>query len=151
MKRLLTLASAALVLLIGAGAGAGGDDRGTLIVTATGFKNHDGDAIVALYENGAHWLDIGKAYRTDKVSMKKMKKGTVRFTLRNVPYGEYGLTVLHDENENGRLDMRWVPYPKPLEYGGISNNWIRSGKPEYSKAKFKLNRRIMSLRIIMRK
>jgi hypothetical protein len=40
-----------------------------------------------------------------------------------------------------------VPYPSPEEGGGVSNNYIRAGKPEYSKAKFDFERSLMSVRI----
>lgn len=150
MRRIITASAIAIAFFV-PGAASADDESGTILVTATGFKSSDGQAIIALYKKGEHWLDIPRAYRSEKVPMTRLKKGTMRFKLRNVPYGEYGVTVLHDANSNGKLDMRWVPYPKPKEYGGISNNWVRNGKPEYSKAKFTFDRRIMSLRILMRK
>ncbi len=152
MKRLLLCGAAALMMILWTAPNAQADEpTGTIIVTAIGFKSTKGDAIVAIYKDGKHWLKISKSYRKQVVPMTKMKDGTMRFKLRRVPYGEYAVTVLHDKNRNGTLDMRWFPWPKPKEHGGVSNNWVRKGKPTYSKAKFDLNRRIMSLRIFMRR
>ena len=123
------------------------DGKGTLLVTAVGFKSSQGQAVVAVYRQGKGWLDLAKAFRIEKVPLDKLKDGSLRITFRDLPHGEYAVTVLHDQNGNGRMDMRWLPYPKPEEPGGASNNFIRSGKPEYSKAKFDFHRALMSVRI----
>lgn len=132
-----------------AGAAAWADDApdtGTIMVTAHGFASDKGQALVAVYRRGANWLEPGKAFR---LQVAPIEKGQVRVTFRDVPFDEYGITVLHDANKNDKMDMQWVPYPKPEEGGGVSNNWVRSGKPEYSKAKFELARSLMSVRIKM--
>ena len=117
---------------------------GTIIVSADGFEDDSGQAVVAVYRKGKGWLDLEKAYRKEIVPIKK---GRIMVKLADVPQGEYGITVLHDENKNGKMDMRWLPFPKPLEGGGVSNNYVRTGKPDYDKAKFVLARSFMSVRI----
>jgi uncharacterized protein (DUF2141 family) len=150
MGRYLLITSIVVGLAM-VGAAAYGDDTGdeetgTIIVTAVGFNSDKGQAVIGVYERGKNWLKLGKAFRTETVPIKN---GKISITLKGVPHDEYGITVLHDKNSNGKMDMRWVPYPKPKEGGGVSNNWVRSGKPEYSKAKFDLDRSFMSVRIKM--
>ena len=123
---------------------ASADDSGTIIVSANGFKDDSGQAIVAVYKKGEGWLDLKKSFRKETATIKN---GRVTVKLADVPHGEYGITVLHDRNKNGKMDMRWLPFPKPLEGGGVSNNYVRTGKPDYDKAKFVLERSFMSVRI----
>jgi uncharacterized protein (DUF2141 family) len=117
---------------------------GTIIISAVGFESQKGHAVVALYDSGDDWLDMNKAVRKEIVEIKGDR---INVTLRNVPHGVYAATVLHDANANGKMDMRWLPYPKPQEGAGISNNWTSTGKPDYDKAKFQFDRSLMSVRI----
>ena len=117
---------------------------GTIVVTGYGFKNGDGQAVVGVYRRGANWLNLAKAFKRYQVPIKN---GRIMVLVKNLPFDEYGITVLHDKNKNGRMDMRWLPFPKPREGGGISNNWVRRGKPKYEKAKFDFARGLMSVRI----
>ncbi len=153
-RKVMVWTGCVLTGLLMAASAAHGDDgdkkdeakTGTIMVSATGFKGKKGHAMVALYRGGKNWLTPSKAFRKEIVPIKD---GQIRVTLRDVPYDDYGLTVLHDANKNGTMDMRYFPYPKPEEGGGVSNNWVRKGKPEYAKAKFELSRALMSVRIKM--
>lgn len=62
---------------------------------------------------------------------------------------EYALQVLHDENGNGKMDLRLLPWPKPLEGGGFSNNYIPKSKPKYRRAAFDLAARELTVRVEM--
>lgn len=146
------LLSACVALLLGAivlafAAPAHAEPTGVLSVTAVDFNNDQGQAVVGVYRRGKSWLAIGGAFRVAKVAIKN---GKVSTTFKDLPHDEYAVAVVHDRNLNGKLDMSYVPYPSPEEGGGVSNNWIRSGKPEYGKAKFQLARALMSVRISMR-
>ena len=48
------------------------------------------------------------------------------------------------------MDMRILPYPKPKEGVGVTNNTFRAGPPEYEKAKFILIQPIVELTIVMK-
>jgi uncharacterized protein (DUF2141 family) len=137
---------AIVIAILSPGLARAEDGKGTLIVTAVGFKDDKGQAIVAVYKRGAGWLDLAKSFQLQKVAIKE---GKVSVKFKDLPYDQYGVTVLHDANMNNKMDMQWLPYPKPEEGGGVSNNYVRSGKPEYDKAKFDFARALMSLRITM--
>jgi uncharacterized protein (DUF2141 family) len=123
------------------------DGSGVISVTAVGFRGEKGEAVFSLYRRGKSWLSVGGAFRTTKVAIKN---GKASVSWKDVPHDQYAVAVVHDENGNGKLDMQYVPYPSPQEGGGVSNNWVRSGKPEYDKARFELTRSLMSVRITMR-
>ncbi len=66
----------------------------------------------------------------------KIEEGKVSITFKNVIPGEYAILVLHDENQNNRMDFE--DNGMPLESYGISNNPRSYGPPEYHTAKFKV-------------
>ena len=56
---------------------------------------------------------------------------------KGVKPGTYGISVVHDENKNNEMDMRWFPYPKPKEGAAASNDPVaKMGPPKWEGAKF---------------
>lgn len=67
----------------------------------------------------------------------------------NVPYGTYAVSVMHDENGNGKMDKGFLGIPK--EGFGTSNNpKLRMGPPSFSDSKIDLNDRKLLLTINMK-
>ncbi|MBD3223321.1 MAG: DUF2141 domain-containing protein, partial [Caldithrix sp.] len=61
---------------------------------------------------------------------------TIRF--KDIAYGSYAVSLIHDENENMELDSNWLGIPK--EGIAFSNNVKgRFGPPSFNEAKFELN------------
>ncbi|MDB4987056.1 MAG: hypothetical protein JWN04_2234, partial [Myxococcaceae bacterium] len=59
---------------------------------------------------------------------------------KDVKPGTYAVSVIHDENKNNELDMRWLPWPKPKEGVAVSNDPDnRAGPPKWETAKFEVN------------
>lgn len=68
------------------------------------------------------------------------------FTIKDLAPGEYALTLIHDENNNEKLDTK---IGIPAEGFGFSNNpFIFFGPPSYKRSSFKL-KKDMSLTIRM--
>ena len=124
---------------------AGGE--GQVMIIAEGFRNREGKAVFVLFRRRENWLDIEKAYKKQVVDIEA---GSVTATFVDVPYDTYAVNVIHDKNENGKMDMRWFPWPKPKEGAGVSNNNIGSGPPSYDKAKFALDKPLVTLFIRMK-
>ena len=120
-----------------------------VVVTAVGIRADQGGSLVfALYRDKASWLDEDKAFLKKVV---KVKSDSITVTFEGVPHdSSYAVEIIHDRNENGRLDMRKFPYPRPKEGGGVSNNTFRLGPPDYDKARFVLAGPAVSVRIGMR-
>lgn len=67
----------------------------------------------------------------------------------NVPYGIYAVSVLHDENGNGKMDKGVFGIPK--EGFGVSNNpEIKMGPPTFAESRFDLKSRELTLNIGMK-
>ena len=121
--------------------------EGKIVITAAGFSDRRGTAIFTLYRHGENWLDMDRAYGSKSVAIDA---DSLTVTFDNIPYDTYAVNVVHDTNENRKLDMRWFPWPRPKEGAGVSNNHERRGPPQYEKAKFELDRPSLSIRIQMR-
>ena len=85
-------------------------------VHATGFRNQKGTADAAIFLSPDGWPEGAKEYVHD-VSPIADDQATISFLL---PPGRYGVVVLHDENENHKLDRDFLGWPK--EGFGFSNN-----------------------------
>ena len=58
-----------------------------------------------------------------------------RCVFENVPPGTYAMTVIHDENDNGKLDKNFIGMP--TEGYGVSNNKTHAtSAPVWSECKF---------------
>lgn len=63
--------------------------------------------------------------------------GSVSGVFRDLPPGRYAVIAYHDENGNGKLDLRFGMFPK--EGYGLSNNPKLSGPPKYKDAAFEVS------------
>lgn len=107
-----------------------------LSITATGFKNTTGQAIIALYSSKETWLKSDRALRLQTVAIVG---SSVTVTFDTLSPGTYAASAIHDENKNGKLDMRYFPIPRPREGAGVSNNARKAlGPPSWDDAKFVL-------------
>ena len=120
--------------------------KGTLTAIAEGFKNDKGFAMFGLCNTAECFNNAEKnALLPQKV---QIINGKATHDFKDVPFGEYAVTVYHDENGNGKLDKGL--FGKPLELYGFSNN-ARGifSRPDYKKAAFVLDKRDMTVRIIV--
>jgi uncharacterized protein (DUF2141 family) len=62
--------------------------------------------------------------------------GTVTGVFRQLLPGRYAVIAYHDENGNGKLDLRFGMFPK--EGYGLSNNPELSGPPKFKNAAFEV-------------
>jgi uncharacterized protein (DUF2141 family) len=144
------LAALAAVALVASAAHADGEAKVTLSVNTSGMRNGTGQLIVALFNGESGWPKLDKALRLEKVKLAG-KGASVGVSFKDLPPGIYGVAVIHDENENGKLDMRWLPYPKPIEGAAASNNPQPTlGPPSWGESRFKLTEKGGALAIQMR-
>ena len=121
--------------------------HGEIVLQISGLRNDNGILRVLLFHSSDGFpSDHTKSYVLKNVSIIK---DSVTVTIPNIPYNDYAVSVLHDENTNGELDTNWIGLPK--EGVGISNN-AKSilGPPKYKDAKFKHNSNKLILNIKMK-
>jgi uncharacterized protein (DUF2141 family) len=109
---------------------------GSIEVEVTGLKNAKGQLGILIFTaNDGFPSNQKKAFRE---ILLPIVEGKTKYTFTDVPYGEYAVSVMHDENNNDKLDTNLLGIPK--EGTGVSNN-VQSafGAPKFSDASFSLN------------
>lgn len=104
-------------------------------ITITEIRSNSGNILYAVYNNKKFFNDGENFVRSGSVNARK---GKIVFTIKDLPRGEYAISILHDENNNDKMDVNILGIPK--EGFGFSNNpGIRFSAPGYKDTKFLLN------------
>jgi len=115
---------------------------GTLTINITGFESDEGFAMISVV-NSQKGFDESVSYRKFKC---RIKDGRVAQLVENLEFGEYGVKIFHDKNENGKIDTRM--FGIPVERYGFSNN--ARGKfepPKYEEVKFMFEKHEMAISV----
>jgi uncharacterized protein (DUF2141 family) len=106
-------------------------------VTITGLRSNKGTALISLYNKGDHFPDDAAKYAIGK-GKAHIVNGTATIIFKDLPYGRYASAVLHDENNNLKMDTNFLGIPK--EGYGFSNDARGTfSPPSFQKAAFELN------------
>jgi uncharacterized protein (DUF2141 family) len=106
--------------------------HGVLEVRIVGFESEEGRLAIALFAREEDYATqtnaVHKAYL-------EIRDGESRWTIADLPAGNYALIAYHDENGNREIDMRVLGMPK--EPIGVSND-ARGvfGPPRFDAARF---------------
>ena len=103
-----------------------------LKVKINGFKNNQGKVVIGLYNSEGNFL--AKAF---KATATGIKKNTAYIVFKDVPKGDYAISLYHDENNNNELDKNFFGIPQE-DYGCSNNAKGTMGPPKYTDAKFNL-------------
>ena len=104
-----------------------------LKVTVVKLDSNDGVVLVSLFKDGNGYPDDAtKAFGKEKAYIVE-KTATIIF--KSVPPGSYALAILHDENNNKKMDKNMLGIPKE-GYGFSNNASAPFGPPSYKKAGF---------------
>ena len=107
------------------------DRQGSIIIKVTGLRSEKGQVRIAVFNSSEKWLGEDPVYS----STINVDSHMVVWKISDVPYGDYGIAVLHDENKNGKMDKNFLGIP--LEPYGFSNNLrVTFGPPKWEKSKF---------------
>ena len=113
-------------------------DTGTLTVRISGARNTKGKIGVTLFQNAEGFPDdASKAIRQQSVEIDPSTL-SAHVTFKDLPQGVYAVSVLHDENSNGKMDKNLVGIPKE-GYGASNNPKKKRRAPTFDEAKFSLN------------
>jgi len=147
MKRAFWMVAVASSLMLGLNV-AWAQQAGSVSVKIDGFKGTEGVALVTLYDSAESWLKVPKAVQ---VVRAKISGASLVVELKGVKPGTYAVSVIHDENKNNELDMRWLPYPKPKEGSGASRDPdTKVGPPKWEAAKFDVAAAATSVNVTMK-
>lgn len=108
------------------------ENPNSIEVTVDNIKSAKGTILIALYTSEKNFLK--KAYKYDKVEAKENK---ITYTFKNVPAGEYAVSLYHDKDDNGKLNS-FMGIPTEA-YGSSNNAPSKFGPPKWKDAKFTLS------------
>ena len=124
----------------------GSSDNGNLAVKVKGFRNWKGQLAVSLFPSPDGFPDDAK--KACRRLRQKIEGESVNVRMEEVPFGDYAIAVLHDEDMNGVLGRGFLGIP--TEGAGASNNPPpRRGPPKYDEAQFTLKREELKLEITL--
>lgn len=106
--------------------------QNTIEVTMSGFDNNDGTAMIALYDSEKNYLEkrlLGK--------LSPIENQEAKVSFSDIPDGIYAISVVHDEDNNGKLNMVMGIYPSE-ETGASNNAPANFGPPKWEEAKFEV-------------
>jgi uncharacterized protein (DUF2141 family) len=102
-------------------------------VIITDVRDTTGSIMVALFADPETFLKkptFGK--------FVKAKSGQTKAVFENIEPGEYAVSIIHDANNNRKLDTNFMGIPR--EGFGFSNNVMGTfGPPSFDKAKFRVS------------
>jgi len=120
--------------------------KGNIEIRITGLRNTKGKVSVNLF-NGKEGFpdDPLKSFGWKTV---KIVPDTVVIVFEDLPYGNYAVSVLHDENSNGKMEKNFLGIPK--EGFAFSNNISpKFSSPSFDEAMIKLKEKKMKTQLKM--
>ncbi len=112
----------------------------TITVIVPNITSSDGVVLFGLYDENTFM-------KAPPIQSAKgeIVNGVATITFTNVSAGEYGISCVHDANNNKRMDFEENGMPK--ESYGVSNNAMSYGSPQWSDAKFTVDSENLALEI----
>jgi uncharacterized protein (DUF2141 family) len=121
-------------------------DGVSLTVRVSQLESDQGRVAIALFASAQDFPDQKRAFAGQ---LTKISGGRASVTFANVRPGVYAVAVLHDENENSKMDFNFLGMP--LEGYGFSNDAAATfGPPSFEAASFKLSPRNSYVPVKMR-
>jgi len=112
----------------------------TLTVIIENVLNDDGHIL-----SGLHTTDTFMRAEGIKTSKNKAETGELVLTFENIQPGDYAFSILHDANDNNRMDF--ATNGMPTEDYAMSGNSMPMGPPTFNDAKFTVTSEDMELRL----
>ncbi len=119
---------------------------GTLIIEFDGLANDKGEVLAGLYNEAKKFPKENQALRNLKAKPVN-KKCAIKTD--KVPFGDYALAVMHDENMSGNMDYNLIV---PKEKYGFSNNKSAGffGPPNFKACRFVIDKPVVKIKITLK-
>ena len=121
---------------------------GRITIVVKGFRSNFGQARLLIFSNKEKKYFPSEHTKAFKRYIVPIKDRKVVFTFEDLPYGEYSISVHHDEDNNNKINNNWLGLP--VEGLGVSNNAKGNFEPpSFDKAKVILDKEELILEISM--
>ncbi len=107
---------------------------GKVEINFTNLKNDKGSLFIALYESSPN------RFNNDNLFFKKgcteiNKDNTAKFVFENITPGKYAVAVLHDANNDGKMNSNVIGLPKE-GFGFSTNPKVLTRSPRMDECEF---------------
>lgn len=102
-------------------------------ITVTGIRNDTGN-IAALVFKDAKGFPDQQEFAAKRI-VTKAKNGKLTLSIKDLPVGTYAITVIHDENADGKMQTNILGIPR--EGVGVTNGLGRT-KPKFRNSTIKI-------------
>ncbi len=135
-SKLLSLIAFLLLFTLSSFCRIGNENGFSLTVQVDHLRNSDGTLQFTLYNREGSIPDE-KFNKYFKICTTKISNGSATALFENLPEGKYAVNILHDENNNGKIDKGFI---LPKEGIGFSNYQSigLAHIPKFKKASFDL-------------
>lgn len=124
---------------------ASAQSKSTLHLKITNLENTDGQLIIFVH-HGPEGFPRKGMYKVVKTSNLELPSTSV--TIEGIPYGGTAISVLHDENNSGKMDFNWAHFPAE-KFGFYKYYKVKLMEPSYEDVEFQVDSPEMELEIIM--
>jgi uncharacterized protein (DUF2141 family) len=123
-----------------------GEPGGDVSLTITGLRSTKGQVMICLTREADHFPDCSGS-TSARTAIVPATHAQANFA--HLPQGRYAISVLHDENGNGRADMTLGFIPRE-GFGFSRDAPVRMGPPKFDRAAFPIAGEDISQSIRMR-
>jgi len=110
--------------------------EGLLRIEVTNLRSSKGFVLVSLYNNAKDFPE--NAERAVGKTRVAIQGGKAIASFSDLPQGKYAAAILHDQNDNLKMDFNAVGIPKE-GYGFSNNAKGMFGPPAFAKAAFQVD------------
>lgn len=119
----------------------------SVTVSVESLKSSKGKILALLFDQSESFPgEVGQAIHETEVDIQD-KQAT--FSFSGLAKDRYAISIVHDENGNGRMDTNFLGIPNE-GYGASNDAKGNMGPPAFEDAAFQVNRADLSLQINMR-
>ena len=111
-----------------------GNDNPELTINVQNIKSLKGEIIIGVFNTDKDFLKDGVAIKNYKITVDK---GTETIVIKDLPKGDYAISLYHDENSDNECNRNFLGIPKE-GYGFSNNVKPKFSAPSYKDCKFTL-------------
>ncbi len=123
-------------------------DLGTMRLKVDALSEESGCIRIAIYDEAEQLDDQGAEVLGRIIKVESLDD--VDLSFEDIPFGEYGVAVYHDVNDNNRLDKSALGIP--VEPYAFSNNpKVKWKAPKYKDIKFHFSKDQQEVNVVLKK
>jgi uncharacterized protein (DUF2141 family) len=120
------------------------NNSGKLIIEVNNINNNKGKIGVSVFNSSDGFPNATN--KAKYLVLGNIAGNASRIEIENMPFGEYAVSIIHDENENNKLETNFLGIPN--EGIGMSNDAKGTfGPPNFEQAKFKFSKNNQAIQI----